>query len=146
MGCQSSTPIPDMARQDASILANYLDLTAFPTSKAVLWQQYTMGTNTSNVPGPTDYYIVAILEFDQSTEPLLTSLGLAVERTGVYLAPSFIREWFPSEIINAFESDTDGNLVLQTTAYQALPILKSPFSYGYIFAVGNYLYIYGMTT
>lgn len=147
IGCQSAPPVlSDTARQDLQILAGYVDLTPFPTPQTVLWQQYARGMNTSNLPGPTDYYIVAILEFDQPVEPLLTELGLAVDRTGVYLAPDFMHEWFPSEIVDAFQADADGNLVLQTTAYQAMPILKSPLSYGYVFAVGNYLYIYGMTT
>lgn len=150
-----SNPVPDrngelpsmninLVQTDFNELARWLDMSSLPQPEQVQWGQRIRGTLDSNLPSPTDYYIVALLTYSQSEQDKIEHISL-IKRGEVYVEDSFIEDWMPSKIQDAFVRTSEGYLKFDGTAYDIGEIARSPLSSGYILFIENYVLIYGAT-
>ena len=137
----SETPVPTVdtstPNHDVQPLQNIITLDAPP--QQVSWIQYALG-DPSRAPGPTDYALVAILEYDT-----LPDFSQLVEQTGrVTVGANFVETWFPPAVQAVFVDDPNGDgLLVNATTYEPTPY--TPMS-GYMFVVENMVFISVHTT
>ncbi|PJF23436.1 MAG: hypothetical protein CUN56_00875 [Phototrophicales bacterium] len=128
---------------DIDSLFRWFDLSRFPEPLQVQWVQKSMAQAGSELPGPTDYYVLALLTYDEPTATLATQLNLP-SRQDVYVEDSLLTDsWLPDEILTAFERTPENYLRYTGTAYTAL--LQPPLGYGYVLFIDHYVLIYGAT-
>jgi len=124
-------------------LARWFNLTILPQPVQAQWVQRQRGIGGS-APGPTDFYVVAVLTYDWVAPDLATYLQLQPRDT-VYAEAQLLESWMPAVIRSHFTVTPEGYLRFDGPAYKAEGVLKSPLSYGYILIVENYIFIYGAT-
>ena len=139
----ASVPSEPVVQTDSQALRRWFDVSALPPTQQVQWIQQVLGM-PSSVPGPTDYYILAVLEYDQPTAPFAEQLSLA-SHPDVVVSADFLRSWMPAAVVDSFAETADGNRRFTGTAYAAGELLMSPLAAGYILLVENYMVIYGFT-
>jgi hypothetical protein len=126
---------------DVETLSRWFNLSSFPEVVGVHWVQRQIGEGSERLPGPTDYYVVAILEFDHLLAP---EISLA-PRNDVYVEDDLLESWMPTAVADRFVRTPEGYLKFDGTAYAAEGILVSPLTSGYVLVIENYLFIYGAT-
>lgn len=131
-----NTSIPD--------LEQWFNLDQLDQPNSVMWRQITQGDTSSNLPGPTDYYVVAILEYSEDVEDLPSNLNLST-RADVYVDDSFLEDWMPNEILNSFNRSAEGYIKFDGIPHSSDGFLLPPLTYGYILFVDRYILLYGAT-
>lgn len=138
----TATP-PVTIHTDPAELQFWFDLTALPAPQSVQWVQFPAVANPSSAPGPNDYVVIALLEYDQPTAPFTAPLALA-EQPGLTLESRFL-DWLPAKPRSHFVESPAGFTLQEGSAYTAGPLLNS-LGYGYVLLTGRYVILYGGTT
>ncbi len=108
------------------------------------WQTTEKGVRTAGI-GPTDFELVAILEFADAA--ILQLEKQMVEQTNpsvVYVAKTFVQSWFPETIREAFVVDDlyPDYLRLAARRFQPELFAKGSLQDGYVVIVGNQVLLY----
>jgi hypothetical protein len=139
-GCMSSDPPPptvDITTPNHDVEALAQIITLDPLPQQVSWVYYGMGM-PSSAPGPTDYALTAVLEYDSLPDSLQ---GLKRQTGDVTVNTEFIQDWFPTAVREAFVAEGD-RLRLTVPHYE--PKSFSPLA-GYMFIVDNTVFLYVFT-
>jgi hypothetical protein len=134
----------DTVQTDEQMLSRWFDLSRFPQPDSVQWAQRAIGPSSDRLPGPADYYVIAILKYTGPLADLVTQLSLS-PRGDVYVEDSLLESWLPNVIVDRFVRTPEGYLKFDGTAYTPNALLVPPLSYGYILIVENYMLVYGVT-
>jgi len=131
---------------DIDALNRVITLTRRPT--AAIWQRAVKGSGRSDVPGPTDYELQAVLTFSEEDAESIVEEAAKRER------PSDVGtikklDWFPAEVKeNLIEEPGSDEYRFKGETYDAGAFAKSPLTHGYFVRVGQtprlYLYLYTM--
>lgn len=139
---------PDMNafEEDIEKLSTLITLPAPPVEAK--WTQYNLGVANSDVPGPTDYVVLAVLRYDVTTAAeIAAQLNAQPTSREWYVDANFVRPWFPDEVKNSFVLDELSNLQkLNQPAHEPTLFAKSPLLQGYAFVVGEYVVVYLQTS
>lgn len=123
---------------DVQALAQIIKLNPLP--QQVSWVQYAQG-QPSRAPGPTDYVLIAVLEYDEVPD---FGSQLTQQTGSVTVNSGFMQTWFPMAVQEAFEDDPDTNILrLKVASYDATPYTSLN---GYMFIVDNIVFISVFTT
>lgn len=138
----TATPRPVTIHSDPAGLQFWFDLAALPAPQSVQWVQLPAVPNPGSAPGPNDYVVIALLEYDQPTASFAASLALT-EQPGLTLEPRFL-EWLPADPRSHFVESPAGFTLQEGQVYTAGPLLNS-LGYGYVLLTGRYVILYGGT-
>ena len=124
---------------DIQPLSTRFDLSRLPDPINVQWVQQVMGggyeESRITIPGPTDYIVTAILEYDTSTDMFIEQLGLEVQ------TPSrafFWEDWMPEDLVDVPKD--------QIKVYYGNDLITCCFSLGSVWFIENYVILFGGTT
>lgn len=132
---------------DIDALGRLITLPRRPT--AAIWRRVRKGSNTrSDVPGPTDYELQAVLTFSNEDAENIVKEAAARERPGDVGTIKKL-DWFPAEVKeNLIEEPNSDEYRFKGETYDAGAFAKSPLTHGYFVRVGRtprfYLYLYTM--
>ena len=127
---------------DISELGQLIQLPAQPQN--VYWQTYEKGDGRSEL-GPTDWELVAILEYDPATvTELRTQMALQTHPNELFINPDFVKSWFPQSVKNIFVADAayDDYLKLDGDRYEPDMFVQSPLLNGYVIVLDNLIFVY----
>ena len=128
---------------DINAMSTFINLSALPEPTKASWVQRVQHDQRSEgLPAPTDYYVVAILEYDSPQSALSDQFS---GRGDVYVEDQLLETWMPQSISSRFVRTQEGYLMFDGKAYKADSVLQSPLTYGYILFIDNYVFIYGAT-
>lgn len=128
---------------DLKEISNWFDLSNLPQPEKMQWIQRSKGIQNGQLPGPTDYYVVALLRYPQSLDDSVKMLFM--ERGDTYIEESLLEDWMPSKITESFIRTPEGYLKFNGVGYEPGEILLFPLSSGYILFIEEYIFIYGTT-
>jgi hypothetical protein len=134
----------DTVQTDKQVLSRWFDLSRFPPPDSVQWAQRAIGPSSDRLPGPTDYYVIAVLKYTGPLPDLAAQLHLS-PGGDVYVEDSLLESWLPNVIVDRFIRTPEGHLKFDGTAYTTGSLLVSPLSYGYLLIIENYILVYGVT-
>jgi hypothetical protein len=119
-----------MPSSDVSALSRFVTLPAMP--QRVMWQTVPLGRAGS--PGPNDWALVALLEFDETTaHAILSRSRVTSADRSVTIPKELVLQWFPSPLKQQLKAAQDANgFTLNAVAYDASAFAKSPLVNGYI--------------
>jgi hypothetical protein len=128
------TPTAEVVQTDIPTLVAGMNLPADPI--AVQWVENAMGT-PSSAPGPTDYELVAVMEF---TPDVIEQFKAGPPNNQFfYVSETFLRDWFPESVREGFIYDESlEQFRLDAPSYPATPFEKNAYQ-GRFFIVGNYV-------
>lgn len=129
---------------DKQTLQSWFDLTDLPQPNSVQWIQMFRSIPDEQLPGPTDYYIVAVLHYDEPVSSLGTTLKLS-SYGDLYIEDDLLANWMPDNIVKAFTRTPEGYLIFNGDAYEPGAILLPPLNFGFMFFVDQDILIYGAT-
>ena len=134
----SSTESTDV-QTDITELNQWLDLSQLPAPTEVQWTQQARSEG-QQIPGPTDYFLLAVLTYDHTIEDLQLE-----KRSDLYVGDEFLLDWMPAVVLDSFERTPEGYLESTGQAYKSDSILRSPFAMGWALSVENYIVVFGTT-
>lgn len=130
---------------DKTSLNQWFDLSQFPVPTEIQWSQQAMSiSHDRELPGPTDYYVIAVLTYDHTVEDMPEQLQLEMQPE-VYVGDDLLEDWMPSVIADSFARTPEGYLKFTGQAYAPDQILHSPLTAGWVLFVENYIVILGAT-
>lgn len=122
-----NSPTPADVSRDIEALGKTIGLPVRP--RAAVWNAQKLGNANNQVPGPTDYRLVAVFEFDEAgVKTLLEKIGETSPAAAVR-----IENWFPEELKKAAEtskSNAANDPELEGKKYDADLFLRSPYTNG----------------
>lgn len=144
MSTQSNAPGPST---DIEALRKYINLPRRPVS--VVWRAAARGGAAgSEVPGPTDTYIMAVLTFTPEDMEELIAEAARHERPRFSATVEDVG-WLPPDVRKyASKEPGEDSFTLQGQMYDPAAFVKPPLMGGYILRVGStpHLFIYLYTT
>ena len=138
--------MPSSYETDVAQLAKFIELPMTPG--AVRWQVAEQGVRTGAI-GPTDFELVAVLEFDDASIAQLTNEMVEQSSpSAAYVAKSFVRPWFSEAIRGLFVTDDayPDYLKLAGRRLDPAPFTKGSLQDGYAVIVDNEVLLYLHTT
>lgn len=134
--------MPTSLETDREKLATLIQLDIAPQS--VQWQTFQKGSSKETDLGPTDWGLVAVLEYDAATlQSIQTQLAANSLDYEMYVEPNFVQDWFPEAVRNSFVKDTSSDyLILNQPLYQPTLFAKSPLNNGYAFVRDGFVFVY----
>ena len=129
------TPTPDNKNISTDIekLSQHIALPVRPSE--AIWQQEVLGKQNTNVPGPTDYRLTAVLRYDASdVQALLQKVGPSTREAETRNVE--VEAWFPDEV-KKLARDDDGVSTVEGYRYEADAFLRSPYSSGKLIRAGQ---------
>lgn len=121
------------ASDDIELLSRQIALPVRPA--AVLWRQEVLGKQSSDVPGPTDRRLVAVLRYDEKDARALVK-KVRGESKETNVGNVDVETWFPEELKKLARKDDDGT-ILEGATYEADSFLRAPYSSGKLVRVGE---------
>lgn len=123
----------DEVSENIDDLARRINLPVRPV--AAKWSAKVLGKENSTAPGPTDYALTAVLQFDEAgAGELVRRLD---EKPAEKKSDSIeVEEWFPEETKKAAQ-ERDGAAVVTGPNYRPDAFLRSPYSGGKVVRVGE---------
>lgn len=118
---------------DISALEKQINLTARPV--AAKWTAETLDNSKGAVPGPTDYRLTALLEYDEKSAAELAR-RLDSRTSEKSLGNADVQSWF-SEPVKREAKTVDGRTYLEGARYSADEFLRSPYQNGTLVRVGK---------
>jgi hypothetical protein len=127
---------------DLSKLERFIKLSEKPLNAR--WQTFQMTGKTTSELGPTDWNLVAILEYDPGTlQKLKDSMEVLTTPAETFVEANFVKDWFPQAVRDSFVSDpATGYLKLSPTRYKPTLFAQAPLQFGYVFFADSALFIY----
>lgn len=127
---------------DVTELAKFINMPELPAGAS--WKTFDMGEPSSIAIGPSDWGIIAILEYDdEAFSRLRARLAQSKIEGDVYVETTFVEEWFPAPIVESYGDDEEENyLVLNQPRYSPEPFAKSPLTQGYAFIRDRFVFVY----
>ena len=120
---------------DVEALSRLITLPARPVS--AVWRRQIRGTADSRVPGPTDWYLEALLTFDQVDADHLTDEAKKSEKLRDIDSIEGV-DWLPTEARQNFEAvPNSSKYKVKGDAYPADAFAKPPLSQGYLIRLGE---------
>ena len=119
---------------DLASFRKYVNLPAEP--RAVLFQ--TFNRSNQRVPGPTDWYLLALLTYDQSSASAITQKTKQSEP--MELDADEIPHWLPDSVKTSLIKTPTGYR-FPGQAYQAGSFAKSPLNDGEFVVSGDYVFL-----
>jgi len=119
-------------------LGKYINLSnvKIDSTKKIYWNVYQLGNKNSEVPGPSDYYIIASFkldEFNADTFRVLNILKQPMKKDSQYY-----KEWLPNNMNFIFGSENDK---IEVPVYAINLFKKSPYLNGF-FCISDDLDVY----
>lgn len=111
---------------DIDELAKNINLPVRPSE--AIWKKTKKDNEQGRIPGPNDYYLIAVLKYsDSEIEDLKEKTGQNKEEftRGI----DELQDWFPEEV-KKLAKDIDGENLLPIEKYDAGAFVKSPYSKG----------------
>lgn len=125
----------DGVSTDVEALSKIITLPARPVS--AVWRRQVRGTADSRIPGPTDWYLEALLTFDQDDAERVTDEAKKSEKPRDIGSIESI-DWLPSEARENFEADPNSSKYkVKGEAHSAAAFAKPPLSQGYLIRLGD---------
>lgn len=148
--CRTTTNNSDLPREeqtmsyqtDVAALNRLIQLPAEP--QKAYWQTYDKSDRGSEL-GPTDWELVAVLEYDVETiQNLQTQLIEQTHPAELFVNPDFVKSWFPPAISDQFVEDARYSqlLKLNSQRYMPTPFTKAPLHTGYLFISDNLIFLF----
>lgn len=123
---QNTENTEEKVSTDIDQLAENINLPVRP--EQVFWKKKIMNNEGSDVPGPNDYLLIAVLKYsDADIEKLEEETGYSKNESANGVAE--IEEWFPADL-KASAKETDGEKSLTGEKYDAATFARSPFNNG----------------
>jgi hypothetical protein len=131
---------------DIDGLLRLIQLTHQP--QRVLWQTVALGSPESTALGPTDWGLVAAIEYDKDViATIQLEIQPTVMRQDLQISPDFVQSWFPKGITESFVPVSgSSNLTLNQPHYGISTFARPPLQTGYTFIKDTWLFIYIQTT
>jgi hypothetical protein len=103
--------------------------------REVKWTAEVFDNSKGTVPGPTDYRLTALLEYDEkSAAELVEKLeAQTAEKTS---GNADVKSWFPDEVKKEAKT-LDGRTYLEGAKYLPDDFLRSPYRNGYLIRIGK---------
>ncbi|WP_044202280.1 hypothetical protein [Flammeovirga sp. OC4] len=131
---------------DIPTLSKIINLPVVPNS--AIWEVNSKSNADGFVPGPTDYQLYCILDYDSTQiQKLMQVLKNRDDLSKAkFLNKKFIKKWYPTSVEEQFYSD--GNyLKLKSKVYQGQPFYKGAYHNGFFFVTYDhkvFVYLYTM--
>lgn len=124
---------------DLSALARFVRLDSPPRSAQ--WFTEQMTPPSASPLGPTDWQLIALLEYDEATlQQLRATWTPQTTPHELHVLPDFIRDWFPEVLRASFKVDSaSGNFVWQGERYLPSAFAKPPLTAGFVLVVDRYV-------
>lgn len=138
MSNQSSTRTPST---DIEALRKYINLPRRPVS--AVWRAGVQGGEGSlDVPGPTDWYLTAVLTFSPKDMEEIVAEASRRERPRFRIAVKEI-DWFPDEA-KKYASKEEGadDFKLEGQLYDPSAFVKPPLMGGYLLRIGETTHLF----
>ena len=120
---------------DVEALSKLINLPVRPVS--AVWRRQVRGTANSRVPGPTDWYLEALLTFDQDDAEKLAQEAKKSEKLRDIGSIDDL-DWLPSEARQNFEAEPNSSKYrVKGEAYPADAFAKTPLLNGYLIRLGE---------
>ncbi|MEI2688711.1 MAG: hypothetical protein V9H69_02975 [Anaerolineae bacterium] len=136
-------------RDDASYrtdVAGLSKIIALPEQPEQVWWQFApIGSGGRLAVGPTDYELVAVLQYDlDALQALQDRLEPQTSPAELFVAPDFVRDWFPDPLREAFVADPafPDTPRLTATRYQPDLFVKGGLLHGFVVVVDDYVLVY----
>jgi len=143
VSCQSAKSNAPEYSTDLQKLERLVTLNPAPSD--VFWQVIEKGSRKGQL-GPSDWAIVAILQYDESTMKKLQATVREIDPLpDIFLEKDFIQVWFQEPVKNCFVQDSNSDYYIITVpAYPPELFAKSPLLHGYFFIVPreNLVFLY----
>ena len=131
VGRSSGAYIRTPLSHDAGSLAEFVNLSSRP--KSVLWE--TLNLSDPRVPGPTDWYLMALLLYgDDEVNAITRAAGQT--RDPAVLEPGQMRPWFPDRLKADWTTEA-GRYRFRGLTYRADSFYKGTLHDGYFVAAPN---------
>jgi hypothetical protein len=154
-GCQNgrlsdATQIPKETHMqqpyeaDLAKLGKFIRLDKDPLNAR--WQTFEKGNSDSGL-GPTDWGLIATIEYDPETiQRFVSQMKTMQIHQDLHVDMQLVQDWFPEAIRSSFVNVPDSkNLMLNTSQYEPTLFMKPPLQHGYCFTSGNWLFLYLQT-
>lgn len=146
LACQRTLPPENedtmSPNTDITALDTYIQLPYLP--QQAFWQTYEKGVRGSEL-GPTDWELVAVLEYDEATlKTIQAEMTTQTHPAESFVHQDMVRDWFPEPIKSRFVQDPAYAETFKLTGVRYTPSMfaQSPLSDGYVFIVDNLVFIY----
>ncbi len=138
---ENVTPGAETPQSDLAMLARLIQLNFQPISAQ--WLTEPMVSASGSALGPSDWQLIALLEFDEATlSRVKRTLTLQTAPTDLHVRADFVRAWFPEALRARFQrDDSSGNLIWRGERYQPTPFLKAPLTAGFVLIAAPYVLI-----
>lgn len=120
---------------DIAALEKQIKLPAGARPVSAKWTAETLDNSEGVVPGPTDYRLTALLEYDEKGAAELTR-RLESQKSEKSLGNAELESWFP-ESLKKQAATVDGRTYLEGARYPANEFLRSPYQNGTLIRVGE---------
>jgi len=120
------------AGHDIDALSQKITLPVRPAAAA--WQERQLNNTKGGVAAPTDYLIVAVLQYGPAQAE---QVAAAAAQRGSAPSETEYLPWFPAELGPLIKQNEDGKPVLQGPGYQAKDYFRSPYRAGEFVRVGT---------
>lgn len=127
---QSSPKTNETISRDVEELAKNINLPLRPTE--AVWKKTLRNNEDGLVPGPNDYYLSAVLKFDDADAEKIAGQ----EKDDFEKGAVEIEEWFPEEL-KKIGKDFDGEKLLSGEKYDVKNFSRAPFSNGTLVRVSG---------
>ncbi|HVF57753.1 MAG TPA: hypothetical protein VM934_16490 [Pyrinomonadaceae bacterium] len=123
----------EAASADVESLSRQVALPIRPAE--AVWQQEALGKQNSNVPGPVDYRLIAVLKYNAAdARTLIEKVGGDSKQTPA--GEVEVETWFPEEVKKLARKGEDGAMV-EGAKYDPEAFLRAPYSSGKLVRVGE---------
>jgi len=120
---------------DVEALNKLITLPVRPVS--VVWRRQIRGAANSRVPGPTDWYLEALLTFDPDDVKRVADEAKTAEKPRDIGSIDGI-DWLPSEVRQNFDAEPNSaKYKVKGEVYAASAFAKPPLSQGYLVRLGE---------
>ncbi|MCE7946528.1 MAG: hypothetical protein DYG88_03765 [Chloroflexi bacterium CFX4] len=143
-GCASSAAQPTVEplntpQTDLVALARFVRLDSPPRSAQ--WFTAQMTPPSESPLGPTDWQLIALLEYDAATlQQLRATLTPHTTPRELHIRPDFIQDWFPEVLRANFQIESaSGNLIWQGERYLPSTFAKPPLTAGFVLVIDRYV-------
>ncbi len=118
---------------DVKAFGNFVTLQTAPSK--VSWEVVKLSDSTSVVPGPDDWAMVAMLEFDQEPFERVSATLRSAPEVSAELTPATSLDWLKREADGCLEKAPTGVLRWNIKAHQAKALARPPLTDGYVVVV-----------
>jgi len=127
--------VPNEVSTDVEALSRLITLPAPPVS--AVWRRQVRGTPNSRVPGPTDWYLEALLTFDQDDAEKIAKEAKKLEKLRDIDSIEGV-DWLPAETRQNLEAvPNTPKYKVKGEAYPADAFAKTPLLNGYLVRLGE---------